>query len=1202
MQLEDMQLEDMYQKPIDRPIDSVIKASSEEHLANELDEYIFTPDIVLHLQRFYDEYNDPDATGNGAWISGFFGSGKSHLLKILAVALEDREVDGKPALDYLLPKLDDDGAYLKGQMETARQRHPSESVLFNVDSMAENTGQDSAGAMLSAFIRAFNGHCGYFDGSQQYIAQMEYDLDSEGKLDDFKQAVFEQTDRPWNKVRAKATLYSSKISTAYDAVCGNAPGTNTNIIKHYQDDYRPSIDAFASRVSDYIAAHGRGFRLNFFVDEVGQFIAQDSERMLNLQTIAEELNTKCDGNSWVVVTSQEDVERLTGRMQAGSANDFSKIQGRFKVRMSLRSEDAEDIIKRRLLAKKDDAKPQIAKLYDEHKDDFDYLFNFTGGSRSYARYDGEDDFVNTYPFVPYQFSLFIEVMRTLSNHNALQGRYEATGARSMLGVFQDVAVDLATSSSSDVGRQEPLAAFDAMFDGLQNDIKSEFYGQVSQAERNLSGNPLAIRVLKALLLVKYCDEFPATPDNLRILLLGSLKQNTSVLESDIKSALDVLEKQRYIRRNAESGVYEYLTDEEMDVENEILNQSLGSKDQTECVGQLFRDVVGQPKTEYRHGDFRANYNFDLKVGGEAIGQKRNDLSVDLLILPVEEDGGTLLALVPSEPRTLSIQLHDDEDFLKELDIYLKTKTYVNTNGGNSNDSRRSIIENRGKENGKRYRELQKAFEELLTNASYYAAGSDVTGSVRGSGADAVHSGMAVLVGKTYSQLQQLKNTFRDNDVYGSCFDGQQLLSEADLPEYARTVLNQTRMLSSAGDVTVGGDGQSSLIRNFSHGEYGWPEVAVRNAVALLSAKGLVEVRQDGKQLEAADLAPKLKNSRNLDKLTVRVVEAIDENTLAEIRKAYRGIVGTNSNAGNDAKAMAEDLRAYLEGELESLEKVSGQAKRYPFAQRFESEVGELSQARKQLANDWNWIITGFLQDAEDLENAKDDLGKMQRFLTGRQHEIFDSVRDFCEHDLDEARELELSALQDEQALLDLMNDEDCYKSGNIPAANTKLRAIKQEMDDKKRGLRKVAEANLADYKQSYVTGGYLDGVDDEARERFEGIFEQGCAELEGVQTAHQLESFMTDFKKKHGSEIIDALKSPELEPEVEGKAVEESVSTAQSAPKPASAPVKPVQLSTFKAEGYAKPTIRTEDEVEEYLDALRGELLSEVRAGRVIIK
>ena len=99
-----MRYEDMYEKPIDRPIDAVVKASSVEHLANELDEYVITPELAGHLGRFFDEYNDPDATGNGAWIAGFFGSGKSHLLKILAVILEDQEVAGKRAIDYILDR------------------------------------------------------------------------------------------------------------------------------------------------------------------------------------------------------------------------------------------------------------------------------------------------------------------------------------------------------------------------------------------------------------------------------------------------------------------------------------------------------------------------------------------------------------------------------------------------------------------------------------------------------------------------------------------------------------------------------------------------------------------------------------------------------------------------------------------------------------------------------------------------------------------------------------------------------------------------------------------------------------------------------------------------------------------------------------------------------------------------------------------
>lgn len=141
-----MEFKEMYAKPIDRAIDPVVKAGSEEHLANELEEYVVTPEIQGHLLRFFDEYNDVDATGNGAWISGFFGSGKSHMLKILAVLLEDRTVEGTRAFDYILPKVKDNPS-LHSAMEVAREKHSSESILFNIDSVAPNQGRTEAGAL-----------------------------------------------------------------------------------------------------------------------------------------------------------------------------------------------------------------------------------------------------------------------------------------------------------------------------------------------------------------------------------------------------------------------------------------------------------------------------------------------------------------------------------------------------------------------------------------------------------------------------------------------------------------------------------------------------------------------------------------------------------------------------------------------------------------------------------------------------------------------------------------------------------------------------------------------------------------------------------------------------------------------------------------------------------------------------------------------
>ena len=85
-----------------------------------------------------------------------------------------------------------------------------------------------------------------------------------------------------------------------------------------------------------IACHGHtqcGFDL---VDEIGQFIGKNTQMMLKLQTITENLGTICGGRAWVIVTSQADIDSIVGGMQGSKSQDFSKIQGRFE-RISLSS-------------------------------------------------------------------------------------------------------------------------------------------------------------------------------------------------------------------------------------------------------------------------------------------------------------------------------------------------------------------------------------------------------------------------------------------------------------------------------------------------------------------------------------------------------------------------------------------------------------------------------------------------------------------------------------------------------------------------------------------------------------------------------------------------------------------------------------------------------------------------------------------------
>jgi len=129
-----MVLKEIFKKPVDRSIEGVIKADDEAGLRLEIEEYVLTREVIKRIESFLDAYNNYDGA-NGVWISGFFGSGKSHLLKMLALLLENREIDGVKTLDLFLPKCGDN-ELLRGDLKRAVSI-PSRSILFNIDQKAD---------------------------------------------------------------------------------------------------------------------------------------------------------------------------------------------------------------------------------------------------------------------------------------------------------------------------------------------------------------------------------------------------------------------------------------------------------------------------------------------------------------------------------------------------------------------------------------------------------------------------------------------------------------------------------------------------------------------------------------------------------------------------------------------------------------------------------------------------------------------------------------------------------------------------------------------------------------------------------------------------------------------------------------------------------------------------------------------------------
>lgn len=93
-----MQIKEMFKRDINRYINGVISVAEQNTIKQELEEYVVTRELQRHFADFFQAYErglDNPERNPGVWIQGYFGSGKSHFLKMLSYLLENKEVDGE---------------------------------------------------------------------------------------------------------------------------------------------------------------------------------------------------------------------------------------------------------------------------------------------------------------------------------------------------------------------------------------------------------------------------------------------------------------------------------------------------------------------------------------------------------------------------------------------------------------------------------------------------------------------------------------------------------------------------------------------------------------------------------------------------------------------------------------------------------------------------------------------------------------------------------------------------------------------------------------------------------------------------------------------------------------------------------------------------------------------------------------------------
>ena len=1174
-----MNLIAIFKKPVDRSIEGVIKADDEASLRIELEEYVLTNEVAKRLEDFLYAYNQYE-NANGVWISGFFGSGKSHLLKILALLLENREVDGNPALDLFVAKCDDNEV-LRADLKRAAAI-PSKSILFNIDQKADVIIKTQVDALLAVFVKVFDESCGYY-GKQPYIAQFERELDREGMFDNFKQHFSTIASNNWDWGRARPTRVESFVDQAYAKVTGQSV---VGVLDKFRADYRLSIEDFANQVKAYIDKQQTGFRLNFFVDEVGQYIAGNTKLMTNLQTIAESLATKCKGQAWVIVTAQEEMASIIGEMNTKESNDFSKIQARFKNRMKLTSADVAEVIQKRLLLKNDTGIALLSDVFHQQSNNFKTLFDFADGAQSYKNFKDRDHFIHCYPFIPYQFSLFQTSIQSLSMHNGFEGKHSSVGERSMLGVFQLVAIQI---GNHEVGQ---LATFDLMFEGISTALKSNIQRAIIQAENHLE-SPFALKVLKALFLIKYVKEFKPSLRNMCVLMLESFDQDMPQLRKRVEEALNFLEQQTYIQRNGE--LYEYLTDEEKDVEEEIKNTEVETTDVAAELDKIIFDHI----IKNRKISFDVNgqdYPYSRKLDDRLQGREY-ELAIHV-VSPFHENAAseTTLRMQSMGRDELLVVMPQEDRLIRDLLMYKRTEKYIRQNVSvTQQENVKRILTDKGFQNQERHRELQVIVKSLLGKSKLIISGGDV--EVNSEDAQSrITKGFHDLIQRAYPNLRMLRGfAYAENEIGKFLKHSQEGLFGNDgtsLAESEQELLSFVQSNSRGGVRTT----LKGLIEKFERKPYGWYFAAILCTLAHLCARGKIEVRIDGNVLEEDALERALRNTAAHGNIVLEHQVDFTASQVRGLKEFYADFFDTPAGAG-EAKALGKESEAAFKQLVVDLDNLVVQSAQYPFLAALKPVIETL----KEIAGKpYTWHLTELTRQEDLLLDLKEKLiDPIRKFMAGPQKGIFNDTRKFVQ-----SQEPNFTYIMGDEAeqITGVLTDPDCYKGNRMQQLKTQVDSLQSKINAQLCAEIVTAKAAIVALEQRLRNMAEFGVVSAEQQNQITRPFKEFASNISQQKLIAVIRDMQRRFEEEDYSRLLsrlDSLSRPAPNPAAAPTLGPTAKATSPQAvsPIPATSRIDYVSSRNIPVE-FDKAWLADENDVEKYLESMRKALLKAIRDGK----
>jgi hypothetical protein len=643
---------DLLARDLSRKIEEIIQVdqADEQSVYDEISEYVATDSIRDQYHNLFkaiaEAPSDPHESV-GVWVSGFFGSGKSSFAKNLGYALQNRTVLGRRFADLFKQRLED--TRIGDLLDLINAKTPTEVILFEVAKEADTrkVTQRIAELMYTVLLREL-GYAEDFD-----IAELEIELEAEGKLPQFVATCRSLLKKDWETVRAGAQKLSRASAILHELDPKLYPSADSWAQSQRNREASISVSKVVSRTFELWGRRRKGKALAFIIDEVGQHVARSGDKIEDLRATIEEFGRvgknllkqhKIIAPCWIVVTSQEKLDEVVAAIDSKRV-ELAKLQDRFSRRVDLAPSDIREVATKRVLAKKDEAEKPLKKLYAENQGNLNAALRLERTSR---RSDvSESDFIHFYPYPPHYVDLCISIMSGIRLQPGAPRHYGGSNRTIIKQAYEMLVSDRTAFAKKPIGALVTLdKVFELVEGNLSNERRTDIYQIAERFKNDSEDRGWALRAAKAMCLLEFVRDLPRTEANLASVLVDEVGKASPL--GEVQAAVKRLNTAQFIRNTEEGWKLQTAQEKNWETERRAYLEPK-PRERNELARIALQQIFDEPEFKtFRHQNH--SFGVGISVDGTTLGDE-GDL---LLSLSVTEDADELTKRI-EEIRTESQQ-------------------------------------------------------------------------------------------------------------------------------------------------------------------------------------------------------------------------------------------------------------------------------------------------------------------------------------------------------------------------------------------------------------------------------------------------------------------------------------------------------------------------------------------------------------------